>query len=91
MFQKISDSEFRLHGELPLHDVEGLLGIQLVAEDVTTVGGYLVEELGHFPQTGERLTVNGYEFTVLRTTGHQIFQVTAKRLQTSESTVDVPA
>jgi len=89
MFQKISDSEFRLHGELPLHDVEGLLGIQLMAEDVTTVGGYLVEELGHFPQEGEHLAVNGYEFTVLRTTGHQIFQVAAKRLQTTESTVEV--
>lgn len=81
MFQKLSDSEFLLYGELPLHELEGLLGIQLFAEDVTTVGGYLIHEFGHFPQTGETLQRKNYEFTVLRTTGRQILQVGAKRIE----------
>ncbi len=81
MFQKISDSEYRLHGELPLHDLEELLEIHLVAEDVTTISGYLVKEFGHFPQNGESLHQTGFEFTVLRTAGHQIIQIGARRTE----------
>jgi CBS domain containing-hemolysin-like protein len=81
MFQKISNTEFRLAGELPLHDLEELLGIHLSAEDVTTVGGFIVQELGHFPQAGETLRIGAYEFTVLRIVGHQIVQLQAKKLE----------
>jgi len=79
MFQKTSETEYLLHGELPLHDLESLLGLHVSGEDVTTVGGYLMEELGHFPQIGESLRVGEYDFHVLRTTGHQIVQVEVKR------------
>ncbi len=81
MFQKLSESEFRLHGEIPLHDLEELLGVHLSGEDVTTVSGYLIKEFGHFPQNGENLRLAGYDFTVLRTTGYQIVQVGVKRLE----------
>ncbi len=86
MFQKISDSEFRLHGELPLHDLEELLGIHLSSEDVTTIGGYLVKKFGHFPNTNESLREEDCDFTVLRTAGHQIIQVGVQRLESSLGT-----
>lgn len=91
MFQKVSDADFRLHGELPLHDLEGLLDLHLAGEDVTTIGGYMVKELGHFPQTGERVRAGGYEFTVTRTTGRQILQVTAKPLAEEQAKEEVLA
>lgn len=84
MFQKLPNGEFRLHGELPLHDLEELLGIHLSAEDVTTIGGYLVKEFGHVPQTGESRVAEGHEFIVLRTTGRQVVQIGVKRLQHAE-------
>lgn len=82
MCQKISENEFLINGDLPLHDLEEWLGLHLSSEDVTTVGGYLVKELGHFPQIGESLRSGDFEFTVLRTTGRQILQITARRLET---------
>jgi CBS domain containing-hemolysin-like protein len=91
MFQKISESEFRLHGELPLHDLEGLLGLHLAGEDVTTIGGYVIRELGHFPQTGERVSAGGYEFVVQRTAGRHVLQVTAKPLDHVETKESVLA
>lgn len=80
MFQKISDSDFRIHGELPLHDLEEPLGIHLNPEDVTTIGGYLIQEMGHFPQKGESLRVDPWLFTVVRTRGHQITQIDVKKM-----------
>lgn len=80
MLQKLSETEFRLHGELPLHDLEAPLGLHLTSEDVTTVGGYLVKEFGHVPQIGESLRTHGFEFIVLRTTGRQILQLHVKRV-----------
>lgn len=88
MFQKLSDTEYRLNGELPLHELEELLEIQLSAEDVTTVGGYLVQEFGHFPQNGETFHAGQYDFTVLRTTGRQILQVAVKRTEETAVTKD---
>jgi CBS domain containing-hemolysin-like protein len=81
MFQRISDTEYRLHGELPLHDLEELLGLHLSSEDVTTVSGYLIKEFGHFPQNGESIQIQDCIFTVTRTSGHQIFQTTVKRVE----------
>ncbi len=79
MLQKTAEGEFLIHGELPLHDLETSLGLHLTAEDVTTIGGYLIKECGHFPQENEVIRVGDYAFTVLRTDGRQILQLSAKK------------
>jgi len=80
MIQKTAEDEFRLHGELPLHDLEAPLGLHLTAEDVTTIGGYLIKECGHFPQEGETLRIGHWAFTVLRADGRHILQISAKKI-----------
>jgi len=80
MIQKTAVDEFRLHGELPLHDLEAPLGLHLTAEDVTTIGGYLIKECGHFPQEGETLRIGHWAFTVLRADGRHILQISAKKI-----------
>jgi CBS domain containing-hemolysin-like protein len=81
MFQKISDTEFRAQGELPLHDLEQLLGIHLTAEDVTTLSGFMIEQLGHVPQPGECVISEGHEFTAIRISGHRVVHVGIRKLQ----------
>jgi CBS domain containing-hemolysin-like protein len=88
LFQKVSDDEIRFHGEIGLHELEEHLGIHLTADDVTTLGGYLVKEFGRVPQKGESLIRNPWEFTVLRTTGRQVLQVEAKRLELASMDVE---
>ncbi len=91
MFQQTGEGEYRMHGELPLHDLEEPLGLRLAAEDVTTLGGYLVKELGHFPQTGETIRLGGYEFSVLRTAGPQIAQIVARKVAPVSSEFEFPS
>ena len=87
MLQKTAEGEFLIHGELPLHDLETSMSLHLTAEDVTTIGGYLIKECGHFPQENEVIRVGDYAFTVLRTDGRQILQLSAKK---SPATADAP-
>lgn len=41
------------------------LGVDLVSEEVDTIGGYLSMEAGHVPGPGEVFTLHGWTFTVL--------------------------
>jgi CBS domain containing-hemolysin-like protein len=83
MFQKLSEKSFKVHGELPVHDLEEPLGIHLNPEDVTTIGGYIIQEIGHFPQKGESLRIDPWLFTVARTRGHQITQIDVTKVDST--------
>jgi len=39
----------------------------------------LTHELGHLPKKGERVRIDGYEFTVSQTDGRRVVSVHAKR------------
>jgi Mg2+/Co2+ transporter CorC len=62
-----------------LHDLDDLLGVKVESPEVSTIGGYLTHELGHLPKKGERVQVDGYEFTVSQTDGRRVVSVHAKR------------
>jgi CBS domain containing-hemolysin-like protein len=81
MFQRISENEFRAQGELPVHDLEQLLGVHLTAEDVTTLSGFMIEQLGHVPQPGEAVISEGHEFTAIRVSGHRVVHIGIRKLQ----------
>lgn len=79
-YRKVADGEFVLDGGLALHDLEDLLGIAIQSAEVSTIGGYLTHEFGHLPKKGERVCVEGYEFTVSATDGRRVLSVHAKKV-----------
>jgi CBS domain containing-hemolysin-like protein len=78
-YRKVGDDEFVLEGSVALHDLEDLLGVKVESSEVSTIGGYLTHELGHLPKKGERVELDGYEFTVSQTDGRRVVSVHAKR------------
>jgi putative hemolysin len=52
-------------GGFPLHDLEDIGIDEVTSDDVTTVGGLLVEHLGRIPQVGDRVVVDGIDLEVL--------------------------
>ena len=60
----VGEREWELDGLLPLHELEELLGVELDAEDVSTVSGWLTRQLGGFPQRGDRVPAGVFEITV---------------------------
>ncbi|HSK24228.1 MAG TPA: hemolysin family protein [Egicoccus sp.] len=51
-------------GTFPVHDLEDL-GIEVEADEATTVGGLVVEQLGRIPVVGDRVELAGHNFEVL--------------------------
>jgi putative hemolysin len=59
-----TDGAFIVLGTFPVHDLEDL-GIDVEADEATTVGGLVVEQLGRIPVIGDRVEITGHSFEVL--------------------------
>ena len=79
-FRKINDDEFVADGKLGLYELRDLVGLELESADVSTIGGYVTNLIGHMPKEGENVNMEGYKATVLKTDGRRIVQVHFKRL-----------
>lgn len=51
------------HGRLEVEDVVELLGVNLSTEN-ETIGGFVLEQLGHIPESGERFSYEQLQFTI---------------------------
>ncbi|MCU0787704.1 MAG: hemolysin family protein [Verrucomicrobia bacterium] len=51
-------------GLLPLHELEEIVGQTIDAEDLTTVSGYVTQQLGGFPKVGDSLTIGEWRLRV---------------------------
>jgi CBS domain containing-hemolysin-like protein len=80
-FSRINDEEFIVEGAMTLNDLAGHVEeLFLESGEVTTVGGYLTQQLGRFPEVGETVEVLGYEAKVTSTDGRRVGQIHFTRL-----------
>jgi len=80
-FTRITDSEFVVEGTMTLNDLGGHVpDLVLDSGEVTTVGGYLTQQIGRFPEVGETLEVLGYEARVTSTDGRRVGQIHFRKL-----------
>lgn len=61
-----------LAGNLPLHELEELVGEPLAAEGVTTSSGWVTQRLGGFAKLGDTLAVGRFELRVEEVDGPRI-------------------
>lgn len=61
--QVINDKEYLIVGTLKIDTLEDMLGIKIESE-FETVGGYIIEKLGKFPENGEFVDIDGISFIV---------------------------
>ncbi len=59
-------------GNLPLHELEGLMGEPLQEEGITTASGWITHRLGGFPKTGDVLTAGACELRVEEMDGPRV-------------------
>ena len=62
--QRQADGSVLLPGSFPIHDLPDL-GITLPEGPYTTVAGLALDRLGHLPQEGETVWVDGWQLEVL--------------------------
>jgi len=59
-------------GNLPLHELEGLMNEPLQEEGITTASGWITHRLGGFPKTGDVLTAGACELRVEEMDGPRV-------------------
>lgn len=74
------DGSMVVSGRYPVHDLEDL-GIHVPRGAYTTVAGMILDALGEVPERpGDRITVDGWEVTVLSVRGRSIGRARFRRL-----------
>ncbi|MGQ0536770.1 MAG: hemolysin family protein [Methanobacteriota archaeon] len=63
-YKKLGEDHYLVDALVHVQDLEELLRTQIPARDVTTLGGYLVERLGHLPNPEEAVENDGWTFVV---------------------------
>jgi CBS domain containing-hemolysin-like protein len=76
---KIREGEFDAEGTLALHDLAEETGLKFDETEVSTIGGYITQLLGHLPVRGESVRIGDYTATVAETDGRRILKVHFKR------------
>jgi CBS domain containing-hemolysin-like protein len=90
-FSRINDDEFIVEGSMTLNDLAGYVEeLDLESGEVTTVGGYITQQLGRFPEVGETLEILGYEAKVTSTDARRVGQLYFRKLpETAEEQLEV--
>jgi CBS domain containing-hemolysin-like protein len=78
-FVRINDEEFVVQGQLVLYELKDLANLELENAEVSTIGGYVVQLLGHLPKQGEQVQIDGYLVTITQTDGRRILQLHFKK------------
>lgn len=83
---KMNDNEFEVDGDLAIGEFLELLGIDedSFEAESDTVGGWMVEALGHFPSLGESFNYKDVELKVLGMDGLRVEKILVK-VKPSES------
>ena len=83
-FTRVNEDEFVVEGSLTLNDLGyHVPELELESGEVTTVGGYITQQLGRFPEIGETLDILGYQARVTSTDGRRVGQVHFRKLSTA--------
>jgi CBS domain containing-hemolysin-like protein len=82
------DTRFWVSGRLTLDDLSAALGYEFSRDDVTTVGGLVLELLGRVPRAGEALTIGPFKVIVERVVRRKIERVFLERQPVSDDATE---
>lgn len=86
-FTRVNDEEFVVEGSMTLNELESHVEeLSLESGEVTTVGGYVTQQLERFPEVGESIEILGYEAMVTSTDGRRVGQIHFRRLDDETET-----
>jgi CBS domain containing-hemolysin-like protein len=84
-FVRLNEEEFVVQGQLNLYELQELADLNLENPEVSTIGGYVVQLLGHLPKQGEQVQIEDYLVTITQTDGLRIFQLHFKKREAQPS------
>ncbi|MEO8727592.1 MAG: hemolysin family protein [Acidobacteriaceae bacterium] len=89
---KQADGSYIVFGTLDIGRLEDIFGFRPEDEhevETSTVGGLVIERLGHIPRCGERLEESGLRFEVLKSTDRRIEKLRISRIAPRAENEDI--
>ena len=78
--QQVGEGEYLFRGRIDLDDFNEVMGSHIPKIESDTLGGYLYDQLGRIPHSGESLETSGLLLTIEQVTGRRIRRVRARRI-----------
>jgi magnesium and cobalt transporter len=72
MIKEIAPRVFNIKAITAIEDFNDYFGTDFSDDDVDTIGGLVLKELGHLPKRGESALIDGYEFRILNADSRRI-------------------
>jgi magnesium and cobalt transporter len=73
--------EYTVKARTAVEDFNDYFGCKLEAGEFDTIGGLVVNTLGHVPTRGERAELDGFRFTVMRADSRRVHLLTVRPMQ----------
>jgi len=80
------EDTFRVKAGTEIGDFNQVLGAHFSDEEFDTVGGLVVSRFGHLPKRGESVSLDGFQFSILRADSRRLHAVRVTRLPAEEHT-----
>jgi CBS domain containing-hemolysin-like protein len=71
----LKDGGWLADAGMPLEELKGVLNVEFETAGAHTLGGFMAEKLGHFPQKGENICHDRFYFQVQQATEKRVLQV----------------
>jgi magnesium and cobalt transporter len=79
--RKITDEDFFIKALTPIEDFNEYFGTRFSDEDFDTIGGLVIQALGHMPVRNETATIDRFEFQVINADQRKIHSLRMRPLR----------
>ena len=84
--KKFSEYSYSVNGKIPIDRINKLLNIN-IETNVETIGGLFSSEYGLLPEIGQKISHDGYKFTVTKSDGRRALRVKIDLLNEKEQKI----
>lgn len=77
--RKIDQKSYEVSGQAHIDQVNEEIGLDIETDEVDTIGGYIILQMGKIPQGGDRIEIDGFTVTVDDVSKNRITSLTIEK------------
>ena len=80
----VSTERYRINATTEIEDINQYFGTDYSDEEADTIGGLVIQEIGHLPVRGEKVIIGPLQFTIARADNRRLHTLMAMRVKEGE-------
>ena len=80
----VSAERYRINATTEIEDINQYFGTDYSDEEADTIGGLVIQEIGHLPVRGEKVIIGPLQFTIARADNRRLHTLMAMRVKADE-------